>query len=299
MVFWKSVGYTSEAEMKSQLHVIRTLALLILVSCLLLSCAQTLEGGAGHGRPNGIRVLTYNIHHGEGMDGSFDYDRLAEVIRRADPDLVALQEVDRRTGRASGVDQAAALGKRLGMHHTFGEAMPYGGGSYGEAVLSRFPFAGMYNTALSCSPGQEPRAALLVQVRPWGEEGPILLFTGTHLCHQSEETRFVQVAEILDALKEWGGPAVLAGDFNFAPDSEPYKLMSEEWDDAARLLGREEPTFGAHFAPEERDARIDYVWVRKGSGLKVKEIEVMEEPLASDHLPLRVVLEYEPPERAE
>ncbi|MHC4943019.1 MAG: endonuclease/exonuclease/phosphatase family protein [Planctomycetota bacterium] len=283
--------------MKPDCHLIRALGFLALVPFLFLSCAQPPVGEDAQPESNRLRVLTYNIHHGEGMDGAFVYDRLAEAIGRANPDLVALQEVDRRTRRAAGVDQAAALGEMLGMIHAFGEAMPFSGGLYGEAVLSRYPFAGIYNTALSCSPGQEPRAALLVQVRPWGDEGPILLFVGTHLCHQSEETRLRQVKEILIALSEWGGPAVLAGDFNFAPDSEPYVLLSETWDDAARIFGREEPTFGAHFAPEERDARIDYVWVRKGWGLKVKDVEVMEEPLASDHLPLLVVLEYEPPEQ--
>jgi hypothetical protein len=46
-----------------------------------------------HGRaelPAELRVLTYNIHHGEGVDGKFDLPRIAEVIKSASPDLVAL-----------------------------------------------------------------------------------------------------------------------------------------------------------------------------------------------------------------
>ena len=86
-----------------------------------------------------LRVLTYNIHHGEAMDRKFDYERLANTISRLKPDVVALQEVDNQTKRASGVDQAAELGKRLKMNHVFGNALYHSDGQYGEAVLSRFP----------------------------------------------------------------------------------------------------------------------------------------------------------------
>ena len=47
--------------------------------------------------PSRLRVLTYNIHHGEGTDGQFDLGRIAEVMLSAQPDLVALQE--RAAGR--------------------------------------------------------------------------------------------------------------------------------------------------------------------------------------------------------
>ena len=52
-----------------------------------------------------VRVLTYNIHHGEGMDGKIDLERIAAVIKRLEPDVVALQEVDVKTTRSQGVDQ--------------------------------------------------------------------------------------------------------------------------------------------------------------------------------------------------
>jgi len=50
--------------------------------------------GAYQTPPSTLRVLTYNIHHGEGTDGVFDLPRIADVIRSVEPDLVALQEVD-------------------------------------------------------------------------------------------------------------------------------------------------------------------------------------------------------------
>ncbi|MDB4778333.1 endonuclease/exonuclease/phosphatase family protein, partial [bacterium] len=86
-----------------------------------------------------LRVLTYNIHHGRAMDGQFDYERLAATIAKLKPDVVALQEVDNKTERASGVDQAKRLGELLEMNHVFGNALYFSGGQYGEGVLSRFP----------------------------------------------------------------------------------------------------------------------------------------------------------------
>ena len=92
-------------------------------------------GTRTHPDPVDLRILTYNIHHGEGTDGLLDLERLAGVIGEARPDGVALQEVDAGTERAGGIDQAAAIAGHLGWEHAFAEAMPYQGGSYGEALL--------------------------------------------------------------------------------------------------------------------------------------------------------------------
>jgi endonuclease/exonuclease/phosphatase family metal-dependent hydrolase len=85
--------------------------------------------------PTTLRVLTYNIHHGEGTDGRFDLSRLAGVVTSVQPDLVALQEVDERTERTNGVDEVAELARLTDLHAVFGKAMDYLGGG-GVAVLA-------------------------------------------------------------------------------------------------------------------------------------------------------------------
>ena len=63
---------------------------------ILPSSTEADDGG------NELRVLCYNIHYGQGTDGCYDIERLAGVINKAKPDLVALQEVDvgvERSGR--------------------------------------------------------------------------------------------------------------------------------------------------------------------------------------------------------
>ena len=142
--------------------------------------------------PATVRVLTYNIHHGEGMDGVFDLSRLAAVMEQAQPDLVALQEVDLSTQRASGVNQLAELERLTGMYAQFGKAMNFEGGDYGVAVLSRWPLLSAQNQPLPSFPNREPRTALTVRVRA-GADGPLLQFTSTHLDQgREEDNRLVQ-----------------------------------------------------------------------------------------------------------
>src|SRR4051812_15481445 len=107
-------------------HNVRLFLNRIFWSLLLLALAVTARGYQA--APATLRVLTYNIHHGEGRDGQFDLPRLADVMKRAEPDLVALQEVDISTERSDGVNQLAELERLTGMHGEFGKAMDYRGG---------------------------------------------------------------------------------------------------------------------------------------------------------------------------
>src|SRR6187401_3225015 len=66
-----------------------------------------------------IKVLTYNIHHGRGTDGKYSLERIASVIAAQDPDIVALQEVEKFRTRTAHDDQPEHLAELLGMKHVF------------------------------------------------------------------------------------------------------------------------------------------------------------------------------------
>jgi endonuclease/exonuclease/phosphatase family metal-dependent hydrolase len=229
--------------------------------------------------------MTYNIHHGRGADGEIDLERIAAVILAEDPDLVALQEVDVGTGRAGGVDQAATLGSLTGMQAVFGEAMPYDGGSYGEAVLSRLPIESSTVHLLPAAAGHEPRAGLEVRVRLEG--GALVRFVGTHLDHTDDPAdRIAQARALEQALAvEPGLPTVLAGDLNDEPGSESLSAFAVRWLDA---LGPDRrPTWPA----DEPRVAIDHVFVAPYGSWRKTAAYVVDERVASDHRPVVVDLE--------
>src|SRR6267143_4106500 len=117
---------------------IRTLMVSVLAACLWTGC-QSASNQTKSNTGKTFRVMTYNIHHGEGLDGKVDLLRIADLIKHESADIVALQEVDKgveRTPRRDFPDELAAL---TGMTCVFSNNYSYQGGEYGNAVLTRFP----------------------------------------------------------------------------------------------------------------------------------------------------------------
>lgn len=225
-----------------------------------------------------LRVVTYNIHHGEGTDKKFDLGRIARLIMENKPDLVAIQEVDVKTGRSSGVDQAAELGRLTGLHYKFGKFMDFDGGEYGQMVLSRFPIVRSTNHKLPDGP--EPRAALAIEVEV--AKSQRLIFVGNHL-YGSEKQRIAQAQKLAGVLApeiEKKTLIILAGDFNSTPKSKPMEILLKTWvdpteDDDSRTWPSGTPK-----------VEIDYVLHFPAARFGVFSSKVLPEKVASDHRPI-------------
>jgi endonuclease/exonuclease/phosphatase family metal-dependent hydrolase len=260
---------------------------------LLLPFAAPAAPAARPAPPVRVRVLTYNIHHGEGTDRKLDLPRIAKVIKGAEADVVALQEVDVKTRRTGGVDQPGELAKLTGMRGHFGKSIDFGGGQYGNAILSRFPTTRPTTLPLPAEAPRENRSALSVEVtHPQG--GARFLFAATHLDHLPDETaRLAQVKLINEKLavaaKEGVEelPALLTGDLNATPGSGPIQRLLEHWTDTD---AKGSPTYPS----DNPRKRIDYVLCRPAGRWRVVETRVIEEKVASDHRPVLVVLELLP-----
>jgi endonuclease/exonuclease/phosphatase family metal-dependent hydrolase len=237
-------------------------------------------------QPPRLRVLTYNIHHGEGTDKSLDLPRIAKIITDSKADLVALQEVDSKTKRTNGVDQTAEFARLTGMQGVFGKAMDYQGGGYGEAILSRFPIVESQTHALPFTQGREPRAALEIIVHP--PSLPAITFVGTHLDHLKDDTdRLAQTQELNRLLVPKNAPVtILAGDLNARPESRPMQTILEHWNDTA--ANNPEPTIPS----DQPRARIDWILTLKDQNWRVISSQVLDEKVASDHRPVLVELEW-------
>lgn len=238
-----------------------------------------------------LRVLTYNTHHGEGVDGRLDLERIARVIREAGPDLVALQEVDRRARRTGSVDQSAEYLRRTGLSGWYGAAMPFQGGEYGQVLLSRWPLSEPRVIRLPGTPGREPRIAVtaLVEAPGWGR----LRWTGVHFdASRSDDDRWEQAGALLRELSGETIPQLVAGDFNDPPGSRVLGRFTGpggQWEDTAGAAAA--PTVPAE-APR---SRIDFVLAAPRGRWRIVESAVMPEAVASDHRPLRVTFRRDGP----
>ena len=232
-----------------------------------------------------VRVLTYNIYHGETVlaEKQFDLDLLAKIISDTKPDLVALQEVDFKTNRVLKMDLVTELGLRTKMQAIFGKAMSYNGGEYGEGILSKYSFLNTKNYPLVARKDKEPRAALEVNVQI--KSGDTIRFIGTHLDHTRDETDRINQANQLNSIFAQNNlPTILAGDLNATPESETMKILFKEW----------QPSFTENIptAPaKDTKVKIDYILFRPANRWRVIEKKVIDEKVASDHKPVLSVLE--------
>ena len=148
-----------------------------------------------HTKPITLRVMTYNIHHGEGLDGKVDLLRIAQLIQREGADIVALQEVDKGVARTARRDLPAELAELTGMACVFSNNFPYQGGEYGNAVLTRFPVRRVTNTRYQMLRAGDPDAADRT-IAPLLERFPadpkLLHLTGLIRMHQQRHQECAQ-----------------------------------------------------------------------------------------------------------
>lgn len=233
-----------------------------------------------------LRVLSYNIQTGRVKDGRIDLERIANVIRNSQADVIALQEVDRGTGRSGGIDEIKELSRLTGFNWRFGKAIDWDGGAFGEAVLSRLPLGKAHSYRLSALPEHESREALAVPLEIPGQ-APIR-FISTHLDHTEGHQDRIKQAKQLAALLDDGYPTVLAGDMNSGPRDEEMMLLENSFNRAGGdKLFRTWPS-------TQPDLSIDHVFYRHLDGWNVQDVQVLQEPDASDHDPLLVTFSRVP-----
>ncbi|MFT7669855.1 MAG: endonuclease/exonuclease/phosphatase family metal-dependent hydrolase [Planctomycetota bacterium] len=232
-----------------------------------------------------LKVMSYNIHYGVGMDETLDLARIASVISAESPDLVGLQEIGNKA-------MADELSRLTGMTAVFG---PSKGNDdmYGDAILSKHPFEWVGNLALpSASSSRYQAMAVDVDLSAIYGTGASLRFVNTHFDWTdsigSQESRRASVdvieREFCDSLP---GLALLAGDLNAVPGSRPLTDLH----DAGWHLPQLGQPAATHGAPNP-DKQIDYVLVRPRNDWRVLDVRVIDEPVASDHYP--VVLTIRP-----
>lgn len=257
-------------------------ALLLATSGLLFPTATAArEPTPPHPATDTLRVVAYNIKHGRGMDGRVDLDRVADVLRRLNPDVVTLQEVDDGAERTGGVDQVAVLAERLAMEGFHGPHRPFQGGFYGNAVLTRLPVLEERTHPIPSTPGS-PLTVHEVRVAVGAVRRPVSVVS-VHLAG-TPERRLAQADSVTRRFRDAGHPVLLAGDFNGRPDGPVVTRLARDW---AVLPKAGDPRTYPADAP---DREIDFVMLRPVEAFRVLDHRVVAAAVASDHRPLLAVV---------
>ena len=249
---------------------------IVFIACLLLSC---LTAYPQDDTTMLLRLMTYNIRHGAGMDDVIDLDRQAAVIQGATPDVVGLQEVDSVVKRSSYIDQAAYLGQSLGMYATFGGAIPLTRGKYGVAILSKEAPMSVHHLPL---PGNEARTLLVCEFEEY-------VFATTHL-DLDEECRIASLPIIIEEAARWDKPFFICGDWNDQPGSTFITKVRKDFN----ILNNTTSSSANYTFPARNPTKIiDYI-ASYGRVIKsIRSRKVINEPEASDHRPVLVEVKME------
>lgn len=244
-----------------------------------------IEGAArAIGAGEALTVVTWNLHYGygpvleQGRGASRatvieHLERVAAQIRALDADIVALQEVDRDSTRAHGIDQLAWLRRATGLpfaattdvwdarwvpHPAWPPSQHIGRVRSAIAVLSRLPLSGAVRHALPQPAGNNPvynrfylhRAIL--ELRAELSPGRNLTVFNTHF-EAYDRANCDEHARISAGLLGAAGRDVLfLGDLNSVP---PEAETRHAFEDEPHTDMRQDQTFGILRAiPGLRDA---------------------------------------------
>lgn len=236
-----------------------------------------------------LTCMSYNIYEcqwrycKQGAPNTTAVEDIARVIRAVDPDWVGLQEVDTAAANQSEHDHTLLLSRLTGLHCEYAGSFKHRhGGEWGVAILSREKPLKVRRLQLPPVTQGPPRCALI-------EEFTNYVVCCTHLAAVEQER--VDEARIL--MRELAGstkPVFFCGDLNSRPDSRPMQALGEQF---TVLTPTDEHTFPWD-KPRANIDCIDYILVdtAHAPAFTVVKRNVINEPHASDHYPISVVVTY-------
>lgn len=230
---------------------------------------------------DGLLVASYNVHKCVGVDGRFDPDRIAQVIREIAPDLLALQEADTRFGERRGLLDLAWMERETGLVPVPVAGVAKAHGWHGNVLFIR---EGVVRDVHQLKlPGLEPRGALMTELEL--RDGSPLRVIAAHLglLNRSRQQQARMILDILSAREEQ--PTLLMGDLN------EWRLGDRSSLNSLGAIFRGMPPAVPSFPSRLPVLALDRIMSNR-PGL-VEEVRVHDTALArvaSDHLPIKAVL---------
>ena len=236
-----------------------------------------------------LTVVTYNINHGQGMDGIYSSIRIARTLEQYEPDLVALQEVDMGTNRVNQDRQAEVIANHLGMFYVFGNTVNYIGGEHGNAILSKYPIISSQNSDISPDITSERRGLLRATV---DLEFRTLKFYSTKFGVMDEEQKYHsrRIGKFFNRTK-LNEPVIFGGDLGVKPFSPLLASLMKNMIDLGTRFNSPTATYPTNLMSR----RLDYILVNKYVEPIEYSIPIDElSTISSDHLPIMVKVRITP-----
>jgi endonuclease/exonuclease/phosphatase family metal-dependent hydrolase len=230
-----------------------------------------------------LRIMSYNIKVGS----ESSLAAVAQAIATEKPDIVGLQEVDDLTNRSGKVHQTDELAKLAGFSHRyFGANFAFDGGTYGLAILSRFPLVNprviRMDAHTTRANGYEPRIAVTAEITAYGKA---ISFVTMHASLHAEE-RAGNAQKVLAALGPARKPTVIVGDMNETPDNAIGNAFKGSGFVDAHYQKTTNPLAGWTAPATFPTRRIDFVY--KDSGFGPTLFSWVPGTKSSDHRPVMV-----------
>ena len=229
-----------------------------------------------------FRVATYNIQKSVGLDGRRQPERIVEVIEELAPDILALQEVDRRYGRRQSTLPPELLARRTDLKPVPVSINGASLGWHGNAILVRHGVRVLESRRLHL-PMLEPRGAVMAVVEVAGGR---LRVVATHLSLVGA-FRKRQIDSLTSQLHDGHEiPTVILGDLN---------EWRRDWSDSLKILHpRYRVIAPGHSFPAAIPAiSLDRIVTGPGLVVHIAGVHRSERArVASDHLPVWAELSF-------
>lgn len=239
-----------------------------------------------------FRVVTYNIHKGiGGVDRKYRLERIVDTLEHFAADVVCLQEVDDGVPRSKYHRQADLLASELSLPHVaYQRNVKLKRGSYGNAILSRFPLADITNVDLTIPLKKRRRALLATCPVTLGKQQRNVLIASLHLGlagfeRQMQLRKLLRQRAVATATPEC--PIILGGDYNDVWGNLGKRTLLPA---GFRSVSRRARTFPAVMPVRPLD-RIFYRGLLRLDHAFAGHTKVARQ--ASDHLPLVADFEFE------
>jgi endonuclease/exonuclease/phosphatase family metal-dependent hydrolase/regulation of enolase protein 1 (concanavalin A-like superfamily) len=243
-----------------------------------------------------IRVMHWNLHHGNDPNNKWAFPRQMEVIANAKPDIISLNEVEKYNSSYGNIDQAAEIAKYMTSKtgKTWYQYMVVASGAskgVGNAIISRFALNSKNLCQLSSS-RNAVRAGMTVNGRTFN-------VWSAHLAVESGTYRVAEAKALVSCASGFAQQRLVLGDFNAGTGTTEINTMLASYIDGwakAKSLGVT-TNYSGNCDGCTRGSRIDYMFISKdASAVVIKQIQIIDTRnssgvMASDHKPMVATFE--------